>query len=89
MSEKNYWLLLCNPDEWFGSKVLENAKVNDLLFNLDFEDWRVRESHFKYIKLGDFGIIKVGEDRRSQERRTLLDGKVVDKLEAGDRKSVV
>jgi 5-methylcytosine-specific restriction protein B len=83
MSEKNYWLLLCNPDEWFGSKVLENAKVNDLLFNLDFEDWRVRESHFKDIKLGDFGIIKVGEDRRSQERRTLPDGKVVEKLEAG------
>ncbi|QOG11795.1 McrB family protein [Arcobacter sp. FWKO B] len=83
MNEKNYWLLLCNPDEWFGSQVLENAKVNDLLFNLDIEDWRVRESHFKDIKLGDFGIIKVGEDKRSNKRRTLADGQIAEKLDAG------
>ncbi|MCX6073810.1 MAG: AAA family ATPase [Campylobacterales bacterium] len=83
MNEKNYWLILCNPDEWFGTKSLENAQVNQLLGELEFEDWRVRESHFKDIKAGDLGIIKVGEDGRSKKRRTLANGHIVNKLEAG------
>ena len=83
MDVRNYWLILCNPDEWFGSKVQENANVNDMLFNIEEENWRVRESHFKDVKIGDLGIIKVGEDGRSKERRTLSDGRIVEKLNAG------
>ena len=83
MDVRNYWLILCNPDEWFGSKVRENANVNDMLFNIEEENWRVRESHFKDVKIGDLGIIKVGEDGRSKERRTLSDDRIVEKLNAG------
>ncbi len=79
----NYWLVIASPDKWFCGKCRENAKVNDELLNLNIQSWRVKESYFRNAKIGDKCIIKIGNDTRSIERRTLKNGEVVDLLESG------
>ncbi len=81
-TNKNYWMMLCNPNKWFGNKNNKNAKVNDILFNLTEYSWTTGRNSFSDIKEGDLGIIKVGNDHRSIACRTLND-EVVDKLAAG------
>jgi len=78
----NYWMMLCNPDKWFGVKVVANAKVNSILYNLDTFAWTTGKRSFKEMKAGDLGIIKVGNDHRNKACRT-IDDELVDKLEAG------
>jgi hypothetical protein len=82
MNDKNYWMMLCNPNKWFGEKSLKNAEVNDILLNLTQYDWTTGKNIFTDVQDGDLGIIKVGNDNRSKLCRT-LDGKVKEKLEAG------
>ena len=82
-SDKNYWLILCNPNKWFDEGSSKNAEVNNLLYNLEYENWRVSERYFKNAKAGDKGIIKVGKDSRSKKSRTLGNGTIVDYLNAG------
>jgi hypothetical protein len=79
----NYWILITAPDKWFCESCDENANVNEDLLNLDEQSWHVREDYFKNAKINDECIIKVGEDKRSIERRTLDNGEVVDVLESG------
>ena len=81
-SEKNYWMMLCNPNMWFGDKDIQNAQVNDLLFNMTEFTWTTGRNNFEDIKDGDLGIIKVGSDHRSKACRT-IDGEIVPKLDAG------
>ena len=78
----NYWMMLCNPDKWFGLKVTENAKVNSLLLDLETYAWTTGKKSFKEIKAGDLGIIKVGNDHRSKACRS-ISNIVEDKLDAG------
>ena len=78
-----YWLLLGSPDKWFCEACKENARVNEVLKNLNRQSWRVREDYFKNAKIGDECVIKIGKDNRSIERRTLENGDVVDVLESG------
>jgi len=80
--KKNYWMLLCNPNKWFGDKSIQNAVVNGILLNLDEYAWTTGRNSFDDIKDGDLGIIKVGNDNRSKACRTIGD-KVEDKLDAG------
>jgi len=79
----NYWLLIAAPDKWFCDKCIENAQVNSILKSLDKQSWRVQEQYFRDAKQGDQCIIKIGNDYRSIERRTLENGEVVDQLEPG------
>lgn len=82
-SNMNYWLIIGAPDKWFCDKCNDNASVNSVLEELDIQSWRVREAYFRDVKIGDKCIIKIGEDKRSIERRTLESNEVVDVLEAG------
>ena len=79
----NYWLLLAAPDKWFCDECIENARVNNVLKDMDIQPWRVQEKYFRDAKNGDKCIIKIGNDKRSIERRTLENGEVVDQLEPG------
>jgi len=79
----NYWLVIGSPDKWFCEICSENANVNATLMNLDTQSWRVKESYFRNAKIGDKCIVKIGNDTRSIERRTLENGEVVDLLESG------
>lgn len=79
----NYWLLLGSPDKWFGEMSSNNANVNEELLKLNIEEWRVRKEYFKDAKIGDKCIVKISNDTRSIERRTLLNDEVVDILNAG------
>lgn len=81
--DMQYWILLCNPDKWFGENDQQNAQVNSVLFNLTNETWRVGKKQFSKAKVGDCGIIKVGEDTRPLKRRTSLNGGIVNQLEPG------
>jgi len=74
--------MLCNPNKWFAYKDINNAKVNELLYNLDEFAWTTGRNKFDDIKNGDLGIIKVGNDSRSQNCRT-INNVVMPKLEAG------
>jgi len=65
------WMLVGYPDKWFGDKVQENATVNDFLKNLKEGTWEITKALSKNIKIGDKGIIKLGNDTRSKERRTI------------------
>ena len=84
MKNRNYWLMLCNPDKWYGDKAIQNREVNNILSHIKEYPWTIGKNtkSFKNIKVGDFGIIKVGNDNRSVENRTLRN-RVVDKLEPG------
>ncbi len=79
----NYWLIIGAPDKWFCDKCIDNALVNNTLKELDIQSWSVRESYFRDAKIGDECIVKIGNDTRSIERRTLENGEVVDILESG------
>jgi len=79
----NYWLVIGSPDKWFCEKCSENANVNTALLDLDIQPWSVRESYFRDAKIGDKCIVKIGNDTRSIERRTLESGEVVDLLKSG------
>ncbi|MDX9744309.1 MAG: DUF262 domain-containing protein [Arcobacteraceae bacterium] len=79
----SFWLLIAAPDKWFCDSCKENANVNDALFNLSTQTWRVGEDYFKHAEIGDKCIIKVSKDNRSIERRTLKNGDIVDILESG------
>lgn len=79
----NYWLIIGAPDKWFCDKCIDNASVNDALKELDIQSWDVRKDYFKDAQIGDKCIIKIGNDTRSIERRTLANNQVVDVLEAG------
>ncbi|QOY54007.1 DUF262 domain-containing protein [Candidatus Sulfurimonas marisnigri] len=79
----NYWLLLGSPDKWFGEMSVNNANVNEELLKLDVEEWRVRKEYFKDAKIGDKCVVKISNDTRSIERRTLVNDEVVDILDAG------
>ena len=79
----NYWLLLGSPDKWLCEKCDDNANVNKILKNFEETSWKVREDYFKNAKIGDKCIIKISKDNRSIERRTLKNGEVVDRLDAG------
>jgi len=79
----NYWLIIGAPDKWFCDKCDDNALVNLKLKELDIISWRVRKDYFKDAKKDDKCIIKIGNDKRSIERRTLKNDDVVDLLEAG------
>jgi hypothetical protein len=79
----NYWLLLGSPDKWLCEKCNDNANVNKILKNLEETSWKVREDYFKNAKIGDKCVIKISKDNRSIERRTLKNGEVVDRLDAG------
>ncbi|MBL1308105.1 MAG: DUF262 domain-containing protein [Pseudomonas sp.] len=79
----NYWLLLGSPDKWFGEMSNNNANVNEELLKLNVEEWRVRKEYFKDAKIGDKCIVKISNDTRSIERRTLPNDEVVDVLNAG------
>jgi len=79
---KNYWMMLCNPNKWFGDKSVKNAQVNDILYNLVEYAWTTGRNIFDDIKDGDLGIIKVGNDNRSKLCRTVGD-ELKAKLEAG------
>lgn len=79
----NYWILIASPDKWFCESCAENAKVNETLLNLDNQPWRVRQDYFQDAKMGDKCVVKISQDKRSIERRTLDNSAVVDLLEAG------
>jgi len=79
----NYWILIASPDKWFCEGCSENANVNEVLFNLTVQQWRVREDYFQNAKKGDKCILEISQDTRSIERRTLDNGDVVDVLESG------
>jgi len=79
---RNYWMMLCNPNKWFGDKSIQNAQVNDMLYNLTEYPWTTGRNIFDDIKDGDLGIIKVGNDNRSKICRTIGDT-VKEKLDAG------
>ncbi|GEM_PF-219109 len=79
----NYWILISAPDKWFCKSCDKNAKVNEIVLNLDEQPWRVREDYFRDAKIGDKCVIKIGKDYRSIERRTLDNGEVIDVLESG------
>ena len=82
----NYWIILCNPLTWYeGTNLYE---VNDLLKEvnkkLDKEFWKINgKTVYPQIKVGDRGIIKVGEDKRKLKDRIDENGEIVDKLNAG------
>jgi len=78
----NYWMLLCNPNKWFGDKSTKNAEVNGILYDLVEFDWTTGRNSFVDIKEGDLGIIKVGNDHRSKACRT-IGNDTVDILDAG------
>ena len=79
----NYWLIVGAPDKWVCDKCRDNASVNSRLKELDIISWRVREEYFRDAKIGDNCIVKIGNDKRSIERRTLENSEVVDVLDAG------
>lgn len=79
----NYWLIIGAPDKWFCDKCSDNASVNSKLKELNIISWRVREKYFRDARIGDKCIIKIGNDTRSIERRTLENNEVVDVLDAG------
>ena len=79
---KNYWMMLCNPNKWFGDKSIQNAQVNEILYNLTEYPWTTGRNIFDDIKDGDLGIIKVGNDNRSKICRTIGD-EIKEKLNAG------
>jgi len=78
-----YWMLICNPSKW--REDTELYEVNDLLENLDKEPWKIndRTSMEREMKKGDFGIIKVSNDTRSEINRIDDNGDIVPLLEAG------
>ena len=78
-----YWLLICNPNKWFGENVTQNAEVNQILRDLESYDWTTGRNNFSEITAGDKGIIKLGKDHRSKNNRTLPSGEIVDKLKSG------
>lgn len=58
MSEKQrYWAFSCNPAVWDIQGFLEDDNKHD--------DYIVMESHAKKIKIGDLGVIVVGNDNRN------------------------
>jgi hypothetical protein len=83
---KNYYLLVCNPNEWFGKNNVNNAKVNDILFfdENKYIDYSIgkNKNAFKTIKKGDIALLKVGKDIRNIKNRT-INNTIVDKLDAG------
>ena len=81
--DMNYWILVAAPDKWFCENCLENVSVNDILFNLTVQQWQVQEDYFQNAKKGDKCILKISQDTRSIERRTLDNGDVVNILESG------
>lgn len=76
-------MLIASPDKWFCESCGENAKVNETLLDLENQSWRVREDYFQDAKIGDKCVIKISQDKRSIEKRTLENGEVVDSLESG------
>ncbi len=86
------WLLLCNPNKWFGEGDDLNRFVNKILASLgekgDYETelWKLNISPSmkmdKKIKDGDLGVIKVGVDTRSKKMRT-YDNDDIKPLESG------
>jgi len=80
--DKNYWMMLCKPNKWFGDKSIQNAQVNDILYNLTEYPWTTGRNIFDDIQDGDLGIIKVGNDNRSKLCRTIGD-ELKAKLDAG------
>ncbi len=79
----NYWIVIASPDKWFCESCEKNAKVNEVLLNLENQSWRVRQDYFQDAKMGDKVVIKISQDKRSIERRTLDNGEVVDVLQSG------
>jgi len=78
-----YWILVASPDKWFCESCGENSKVNETLLNLENQPWRVREDYFQDAKVGDKCVVKISQDKRSIERRTLENGEVIDLLQSG------
>ena len=78
-----YWLMICNPNKWFGEGVSQNAEVNLILRNLETYDWTTGRNDFRMIAAGDKGLLKLGKDHRTIANRTLDSGEIVDKLEGG------
>ncbi|MFZ2967551.1 MAG: DUF262 domain-containing protein [Sulfuricurvum sp.] len=79
----NYWILIAAPDKWFCESCDTNANVNEILLTLDEQPWKVRQDYFQDAKIGDKVVIKISQDKRSIERRTLNNGEVVDVLQSG------
>jgi|GEM_PF-3682940 len=78
-----YWMLISNPEKW-GDGTQE-YEVNDLLFNLKKDSWKVNSQIEMHLKMreGDLGIIKASEDRRSQKQRINHKGETVKVLTPG------
>lgn len=78
-----FWLFLTNSID-FGN---EPYKFNELFSNLTentIENWKVKEAVAKNMSEGEFGIIKIGEDRRTKEQLRNENGSDLSlKLEAG------
>lgn len=75
-STKSYWMLISNPNKWFGENAIENKNVNEILSILgdetdvyEFELWKLNTSPSmkmdQKIKEHDEGILKIGNDNRS------------------------
>ncbi len=65
-----YWVFVCNPKKWAIDEFLEQGNDHGI--------WGIRKSDRDKISPGQLGIIRVGEDRRTQKE---LQGK--DRLNAG------
>lgn len=53
-----YWLFICNTRIWEADRFLETGEA-DLLY-------KIRESHKSSIQVGQRGLLRVGDDRRSK-----------------------
>jgi hypothetical protein len=80
-----YWMLISNPRLWGDTEEFE---VNELLYNLNdnnIQYWKIndRTSMDKAMRVGDLGIIKVSDDKRTKSSRLDDNGEEVPLLEAG------
>jgi len=84
-NSRKYWMILCNPSDW--GEDTERYQVNQLLYMLNentVERWKIHGTNvFPFIKVGDRGIIKVGNDGRSKYDRIDEEDNEIPKLDAG------
>lgn len=59
----NYWTFFCNPKYWDIKNFLINLN-NGIQSEID--TWRISDHHKDLIKEGDYGVIRVGIDKRTK-----------------------
>jgi len=83
---KRYWMLISNPSAWYDEKG--DFIVNKRLYELDenkIQHWKIdgTKDITEQMKEGEKGILKVSDDKRTEDERADEEGNIVDKLNAG------